>query len=1241
MPAATDISATAELFALTCDWTWETDAAHRYTDIGENCLTLIGIKRTGIVGYSRLTSLDRDAVSAEVAASHRETLAARRPFREFLQRIRAPGALCRWVSLSGVPKFDANGGFAGYRGTARDVTALIETVAPGGIAADADSAPAAAQTSAERLMAALNVMEDAFVYYDGEDRIVLYNDALLNLYRGMEDVIRPGLSIGEFIDVGLERRVWSTDGLEAAAWREAYFQQRTKDPLAAVTLRLSDGRWLMHRELPTNDGGRMGICTDITPLKQREADLAEALERAQLANAAINSIEDAVFVKDAELRFVFVNEAFARLNGTTVPAILGKRAVDIVGTADAAQFEESERRVLASGQIYEIEEDFEHAGAVRSHLVRKTRLQTATGTVYVAGLVFDVTDIRRREREADEARTLLARVIETLPAGVIIYDKDDRLVLSNQRIKDSLPALLPFTDPGQSLRLAIETAHDAGYFRHSGDPEVDALYDTDRETWVEQTLKRYHVEHSVSERRNPDGRWFRVYDTRTEDGLFVGVRVDITDMKQREASLQETTRENELFRTLIDNVPVAIYAKHPDLRIAYVNQGWCDLTGLSKDAATGRTDVEVFGSDGEAYMAADRVVLNTGEMRVVEETGTGPDGAPSYRIARKSTMIASDGSLYLIGSTTDVTELKKREEELRAAEQRAVLADRAKSEFLANMSHEIRTPMNGVLGMAELLAKSDLDQKQTTFTDIILKSGNALLTIINDILDFSKIDAGQLVLDPVPFNLAEAVEDVATLMSTRAKEKDLELIVRVDPDLPRTVSGDVGRLRQAVTNLLGNAVKFTDSGHVLADVSGRMREGRVSLRFEISDTGIGIPREKLPTVFEKFSQVDTSSTRRHEGTGLGLAITARLVALMGGEIGVESVVGKGSAFWFTVELPVADESARKKPVAVDVSGARVLVVDDNEVNRAILLEQMNSWHFDACAAENGGEGLAVLQAAAELGVGVECVVLDYQMPGMSGLEVAAAIRNTADIAGTAIILLTSVDHALTSAEFAEYGIDAQLTKPVRSSALLDVLVEQIQHMRGRNGALSTARATPADDPGRTVPPESRGPGLSPPSSRQCAVVRSSGGDTSGENKARTARAQPSRLDILVAEDNEVNQLVFAQILGETPFTYEIVRNGRLAVEAHAEMQPAMILMDVSMPEMNGLEATEAIRSAEEGGAVRTPIVGVTAHALKDDRARCIAAGMDDYLPKPISPNALLAKVYKWHETAALRRDRGI
>ena len=323
---------------------------------------------------------------------------------------------------------------------------------------------------------------------------------------------------------------------------------------------------------------------------------------------------------------------------------------------------------------------------------------------------------------------------------------------------------------------------------------------------------------------------------------------------------------------------------------------------------------------------------------------------------------------------------------------KAEAADRAKSEFLANMSHEIRTPMNGVLGMAELLAKTELTPRQKTFTDVIVKSGNALLTIINDILDFSKINAGQLTLDPAPFRLAEAVEDVATLVSARVAEKNLELIVRVDPRLPAFVVGDVGRFRQIVTNMLGNAVKFTEKGHVLIDVSGESVDGIVQLKVRVEDTGIGIPADKLQNVFEKFAQVDGSSTRRHEGTGLGLAIAARLVDLMGGKIGIESEVGRGSVFWFTAPMPAHEaEPRRRQSVPVDVTGARVLVIDDNPVNREILLEQLSSWGFDCAAAESGAMGLAFLDRAAQLGATVDCVILDYQMPGMNGADVAKAM----------------------------------------------------------------------------------------------------------------------------------------------------------------------------------------------------------------------------------------------------------
>ncbi len=560
-----------------------------------------------------------------------------------------------------------------------------------------------------------------------------------------------------------------------------------------------------------------------------------------------------------------------------------------------------------------------------------------------------------------------------------------------------------------------------------------------------------------------------------------------------------------------------------------------------------------------------------------------------------------------IVTVTDVTESAKIAHELAQSKNQAETADRAKSQFLANMSHEIRTPMNGVMGMAELLARTDLDDKQKMFTDVIVKSGAALLTIINDILDFSKIDAGQMKLDPAPFSLGEAIEDVATLMSSGIAEKDLELIVRVDPDLPDMLVGDAGRLRQVVTNLMGNAVKFTDRGHVYVNVeggvAGRGETRRVRLRFSVEDTGIGIPQDKCRRVFEKFSQIDSSTTRKHEGTGLGLAIASSLVQLMGGRIGVESQEGIGSTFWFEIELPVASNQTPRKPVPVDVTGARILVVDDNPVNRSILTEQMHVWQFDSAAAVSGSEALAVLRAAAARDLMVDCVILDYHMPGMNGAEVARIMRRDRQLADIPVIMLTSVDQMEGGDTFSSLGVQAHLTKPVRSSMLLEMIISTLQEHRGdRHPAMDAEGASPS---AQTDPPA-----VTPAAERET----------------------DDRIDVLVCEDNEVNQIVFTQILQETDLSFHIAHNGEEGLSCFKRLRPSVILMDVSMPVMNGHEATRAIRALEAETGSHTPIIGVTAHAIKTDVDKCFEVGMDDYLSKPVSPDKLMAKINAWMET---------
>jgi len=658
----------------------------------------------------------------------------------------------------------------------------------------------------------------------------------------------------------------------------------------------------------------------------------------------------------------------------------------------------------------------------------------------------------------------------------------------------------------------------------------------------------------------------------------------------RSMAIEVTAREIDLkeqFKLLLDSTAEAIYGVDLAGNCVFCNPACVRLLGRTSPAdLLGRhmhTLVHHSRADGSPYPVCEcsiyRAFQSGQGVHADDEVFWRADGTRVPVEFWSNPMRREDGAI--VGSVVtfvEISERKRMTAELHQAKAAAEAANQARGQFLANMSHEIRTPMNGIIGMTELALGTDLTRSQREYLEMVKSSADALLTVINDILDFSKIEAGKLDLDPHPFALRDSLGDTLKTIAVRAQGKGLELACQFDDAVPDGLVGDVGRLRQVVINLVGNAIKFTESGEVLVRVAvERFVEGAgdAALHFSVSDTGIGIPAEKLGAVFEPFVQADGSTTRKYGGTGLGLTICVRLVELMGGRIWVESELGKGSTFHFTARFDRASGSQARLRCGVDMAGLAVLIVDDNATNRRILIETLRTWRMHPVAADGGGAALDALRAAAARGEPFQLVLLDAMMPDMDGFAVAERVRANPDLAGTKIVMLSSAG----SREMDRYraaGIDQYLMKPPKQSELLDAIVQAVGPAPDTD-AKSAKSIGPVADP----------------------------------------RNHLKVLNILLAEDNIVNQKLAVAVLEKAGHRLTVAPNGRIALELSALHSFDVILMDLQMPEMGGLEATAAIRACEHGTGRHQPIIAMTAHAMKGDAARCLAVGMDGYVSKPV------------------------
>jgi len=973
------------------------------------------------------------------------------------------------------------------------------------------------------------------------------------------------------------------------------FEARRKFQMT-YRLRRADGayRWVLDNGGPWlgENGdflGYIGSCVDITERIQAE----EALQRNHTMLAQIlDSMPQAVFWKDHNGVYMGCNSVFARTLGLASPEeVVGKTDFDFPATRQEAKaYIADDKEVMESNRPNRhIIEPVQHVDGTRLWVdtTKVPLVDKANRVCGVLGVYADITAQKQAEDALRENEQLLRASQSIASLGSYVLN----LHTGRWSSSDTLDRIF-----------GIDPAYD-----RSVEGWAALVHPDDRPLMMDHFRNEvlgqgqlFNKEYRIIRPNDHTERWVHglgkvEYDAQGHPVRMLGTIQDITKRRQEEDKLR-------YLQAAVEQSANSIVITDPNGNIEYVNPAFEKNTGYTADEVLGGNPrILKSGEQDAAFYRKLWTTITSGKTWRGQFHNKRKNGSLYWESATLSPILNAKGEIVrFLAIKEDITERKIMENKLQEAVYHAEAANRAKSEFLANMSHEIRTPINGVIGMTDLLLNTDQTSEQREYTEAIQSCGDSLLVLINDILDFSKMEAGQLVLENLDFNLRESIEDTVAVLALKAQEKNLDIACLIAKDVPEFVRGDQGRLRQILFNLLGNAVKFTEHGGVTLEIARlRQTETSVTLRFDVTDTGIGIPKDQLESIFQKFTQAAPSITREFGGTGLGLAISRQLVQLFQGELSVKSVAGKGSTFSFTAAFQRSPSGANKpQPQKISLSGVKILITDDFKANRILMTELLQSWGCQVAGATDGAAALALLKQAAQEGHPFEAVIMDMHLPDADGAQLGRLIKADPALQSPPLVLLTSLGKRGHTERLASGDFLYHLPKPIRPALLKQCIAQAL------------APKSPAET--------DRNPSQPP---------------------AETEITAHHPLQILIAEDNRINRIVVVKMLEKLGHHAEAVENGREAVEFLRQTPCDLVLMDCQMPVLDGFDATRIIRNPNSGVRNPTvPIIALTARAMKQDRDLCLESGMNDYLSKPAGSKQLATVIERWCPQAAIRQD---